>query len=580
MNFAGRLVAGVLMVIVVTITTLVLTGEVALRADLEGEIRAGLEREALLAAKALPADSLQWQDVVEQLAQSTGLRFTVIDSSGRVRAESSEARDAIPSLENHANRPEVRAALGGAIGSDRRTSATVGRPLLYVAVPGGPGVVRVASPLVQADQIIHRAQRSILGAAGLALAFGAILALLAGSSIARPLTIITQAARAIAEGATPRFPRSGIPDIDGLVRALRDMHDQLDQRFADLRQERAESAALVEAMVEGVVAADDRGRIVTANGAARRLLGYEPQDSLPALDQLFRAKAAREVVDALLAGHSVPQRELDLAGQSVLLSGRALPQGGALLVLHDVTELRRLEMVRRDFVANVSHELRTPLTSISGYVETLLDHEASLSPIAREFLTTIHKNATRMNRLTEDLLVMARVESSAQELHPVSIPADLLVHDAVQAMSGLVQDADAVLEIGETTTSHVFADADAVVQVLSNLIENGIKYGTSRTEDHARVVVSARPVTEPSEGVEFRVRDFGAGIASEHLERIFERFYRVDKARSRESGGTGLGLSIARHMVQVLGGTMHAESELNAGSTFVFTLPKAQSPVI
>jgi two-component system phosphate regulon sensor histidine kinase PhoR len=257
-----------------------------------------------------------------------------------------------------------------------------------------------------------------------------------------------------------------------------------------------------------------------------------------------------------------------------------MPGRGAVAVLHDVTVVEQAERTQRDFVANVSHELRTPLTSITGYVETLLDHEASLSPVAREFLTTIHKNATRMNRLTEDLLLMARVESSGRKLNPVSIQADLLVRDAVQAMSGLVQDTHAVLDIGETTTSLVFADADAVVQVLSNLIENGIKYGTTRTEDHARVVVSAQSVTEPFEAVEFRVRDFGAGIASEHLERIFERFYRVDKARSRESGGTGLGLAIARHMVQVQGGSMHAESELNVGSTFIFTLPKAQSPVL
>jgi two-component system phosphate regulon sensor histidine kinase PhoR len=259
-----------------------------------------------------------------------------------------------------------------------------------------------------------------------------------------------------------------------------------------------------------------------------------------------------------------------------------MPGGGAVAVLHDITRIEQVERTQRDFVANVSHELRTPLTSISGYVETLLDHEASLSDQAREFLSTILKNATRMNRLTEDLLVMARVESSEQELHPAPIPADILVRDAVQAMSGLVQDAEAILEIGETTTTEVVADTDAILQVLSNLIENGIKYGKARNEPHCRVIVSAREVQDPvgSDGaVEFSVRDFGPGIASEHLNRIFERFYRVDKARSRESGGTGLGLAIARHMVQMHGGSIRAESELNAGSTFLFTLPKALSSV-
>jgi two-component system phosphate regulon sensor histidine kinase PhoR len=256
-----------------------------------------------------------------------------------------------------------------------------------------------------------------------------------------------------------------------------------------------------------------------------------------------------------------------------------MPGGGAVAVLHDITRIEQVERTQRDFVANVSHELRTPLTSITGYVETLLDHERSLSPQAREFLSTILKNATRMNRLTEDLLVMARVESSEQELHPVPVRADMLVRDAVQAMSGLVQDTEAILEIGETTQMEVIADTDAIVQVLSNLIENGIKYGQPPNETHSRLVVTAREVSDPVDAVEFRVRDFGQGIASEHLSRIFERFYRVDKARSRESGGTGLGLAIAQHVVQAQGGTIRAESELNLGSTFIFTLPKAQSTV-
>jgi two-component system phosphate regulon sensor histidine kinase PhoR len=231
-------------------------------------------------------------------------------------------------------------------------------------------------------------------------------------------------------------------------------------------------------------------------------------------------------------------------------------------------------------VANVSHELRTPLTSITGYVETLLDHEKSLGPQAKEFLGTILKNATRMNRLTEDLLTMARVDSHEAEMRPAAVRADVLIRDAVAAMRGLVQDEQAELEIGETTAVEVLADADSMVQVLGNLIENGIKYGRARTATRSRVVVSAREVAglngDGVGAVEFSVRDFGQGIASEHLGRIFERFYRVDKARSRESGGTGLGLSIARHMVESQGGTIRAESELNLGSNFLVTLPKAR----
>ncbi len=299
----------------------------------------------------------------------------------------------------------------------------------------------------------------------------------------------------------------------------------------------------------------------------------------------FATPARLECVRTALEERIVSERRSTslLPGRIFEVTVSPMPGGGAVAVLHDITRIEQVERTQRDFVANVSHELRTPLTSITGYVETLLDHEVSLSPQAREFLSTILKNATRMNRLTEDLLVMARVESSAQELHPAPIPADVLVRDAVQAMSGLVQDTEAVLEIGEITTAEVFADTDAIVQVLSNLIENGIKYGQARNETSSRILVSAREIAQPGDSsgsgaVEFSVRDFGQGIASEHLNRIFERFYRVDKARSRESGGTGLGLAIAHHMVQSHGGTIRAESELNAGSTFIFTLPKALSP--
>jgi two-component system phosphate regulon sensor histidine kinase PhoR len=300
------------------------------------------------------------------------------------------------------------------------------------------------------------------------------------------------------------------------------------------------------------------------------------------LVQTIRDPEVLECVKGALEDGTVTERRSTslLPGRIFEVAASPMPGGGAVAVLHDITRIEQVERTQREFVANVSHELRTPLTSITGYVETLLDHEAGLSSQAREFLTTIHKNATRMNRLTEDLLVMARVESSEQELHPGPIGADSLVRDAVQAMSGLVQAEEAVLEVGQTTSCEVFADQDAVVQVLSNLIENGIKYGKSKSEGRSRVIVSAREVSEPIDAVEFCVRDFGQGIASEHLNRIFERFYRVDKARSRESGGTGLGLAIARHVVQTQGGSIRAESELNAGSTFLFTLPKASEVVI
>ena len=372
-------------------------------------------------------------------------------------------------------------------------------------------------------------------------------------------------------------------DFNGLAHSISLASDHVERALNDASESRRQLEAMIDSMQNAVVAVDSAGRIQWSNQRMQRLLPDASSGNAVrtghSLVQTIRDPTVLECVRNTLEQRIVSEgRSTSLApGRILEVTVSPMPGGGAVAVLHDITRIEQVERTQRDFVANVSHELRTPLTSISGYVETLLDHEASLSPQAREFLSTILKNATRMNRLTEDLLVMARVESSEQELHPAPVPADVLVRDAVQAMSGLVQDTDAVLEVGEITTVEVVADTDAILQVLSNLIENGIKYGQARDESFSRIIVSAREVSDPIDAVEFSVRDFGPGIASEHLSRIFERFYRVDKARSRESGGTGLGLAIAHHMVHTHGGTIRAESELNAGSTFLFTLPKALS---
>ncbi len=417
----------------------------------------------------------------------------------------------------------------------------------------------------------------------LVLVWAAINALLLARSVRRNITSLEASTAAIAERPVA-LKEQNYQDFDGLAHAISTVSSHVERALAAASESRNDLAAMIDSMQDAVVAVDQAGRIQWTNQHMQQLI---PGSSVTgavrvghALVQTIRDPEVLQCVSAALSERTVCERRSTslLPGRIFEVIASPMPGGGAVAVLRDITREEQVERTQRDFVANVSHELRTPLTSITGYVETLLDHEASLSPQAREFLTTILKNATRMNRLTEDLLVMARVESSEQDLHPAPVPADLLVRDAVQAMSGLVQDAEAVLEIGETTSTQVFADSDAVVQVLSNLIENGIKYGQPSANVRSRVVVSAAEISEPFEAVEFRVRDYGQGIASEHLTRIFERFYRVDKARSRESGGTGLGLAIALHVVQMQGGTIRAESKLNAGSTFIFTLPKAQYP--
>ncbi|WP_433964032.1 sensor histidine kinase [Tunturiibacter gelidiferens] len=403
-------------------------------------------------------------------------------------------------------------------------------------------------------------------------------------SVRQDVTLLQNSAAAIPERQVGEI-KPAFSDFDGLARAISVSSDLVNRSLSEASESRHELEAMIDSMQDAVVAVDPAGRIQWTNQRMQKLIpGASFSSAIRIGHALVQTIRDPEILDCVRT--ALEQRVVSDGRSTSLLPGRIfevnvspMPGGGAVAVLHDITRIEQVERTQRDFVANVSHELRTPLTSITGYVETLLDHEASLSQSAREFLTIILKNATRMNRLTEDLLVMARVESSEQELHPAPIPADILVRDAVQAMSGLVQDTESILEIGSVSTAEVFADTDAILQVLSNLIENGIKYGQARNAPVCKVVVSSREVSDPIEAVEFSVRDFGPGIASEHLARIFERFYRVDKARSRESGGTGLGLAIARHMVQTHGGSIRAESELNAGSNFIFTLPKAQNLV-
>jgi two-component system phosphate regulon sensor histidine kinase PhoR len=417
---------------------------------------------------------------------------------------------------------------------------------------------------------------------GIAMAF--VFSGLARWRLRASLRKLERAVQALPEfdPSSASLPRMG--EFEDTVQALHGASQRLQQMLSGAQAERLQLEALLDSMQDAVVAVDAAGRIQWTNQRMQRLIPGSSVHSQVrvghALVQTVRDPDVLGCVKVALEERVVCERRTTtmVPGRIFEVNASPMPGGGAVAVLHDITRIEQVERTQRDFVANVSHELRTPLTSITGYVETLLDHEV-LTPVAEEFLTTILKNATRMNRLTEDLLTMARVESQESEMNPAPVRADVLVHDAVEAMRGLVQDEEAELEIGETTTAEVFADTDSVMQVLGNLIENGVKYGRARNAAQSRVVVSAREVSGAGEdglgAVEFSVRDFGPGIASEHLGRIFERFYRVDKARSRESGGTGLGLAIARHMVESHGGTIRAESELNEGCNFLVTLPKA-----
>jgi two-component system phosphate regulon sensor histidine kinase PhoR len=565
-RFASRLVIGTIVVLLVTVGVLVWSAEVSLRRDLEAEFAAALEREAKLVREALPLNQEEWGPIISRFAAQNARRITLIDRAGVVIEDSEVPASQLSTLENHGNRAEVAAALGGSTGQAVRGSASVGRPLMYVAIPGGPGVVRLAADLEQVNQTVRRAQGGVILGAITALIFGAILAFFAGRAIARPLTAITGAAGSIAAGAAPRFPHSGIPDIEALVRALRQMHLQLTERFEALQREQNETALMVDSMAEGVIAADQRGRVLNANEAARRLLGYETTTALPDLRQIFRARPARMIIDEALHGKSVIGAELEIDGMVMMLSARPLDAGGIILVMQDLTEIRKLEAMRRDFVANVSHELKTPLTSISGYSETLLTDQPD-PETAQRFLQVILGNARRMQRLVDSLLDLSRIESGHWQPKMEEMDLRPVVHSVIDDCHEKSVGRKVAIEMDLAPDALVLvADEDAVRQVFLNLVDNALRY----TPEGGKIVCRSRL---EGEEIALSVSDTGAGISREHLPRIFERFYRADPSRSRDEGGTGLGLAIMKHLVEAHGGRVAAESTLGRGTTITAWFP-------
>ena len=563
MRITSRLLAGAVGLLVVAVVLVVWSSRSAVHRALRDDLGRALATEAEMVQDALSEDKGTWTQLVGHWAALRGHAVTLIDSTGVALADNRipPAQLDQPPLNEL---PEVRAALSGRTGVAERTEPGE-LPMLYVAVPGNP-VVRVGQDLTTLEAAAGATYRAMLGAGALAVIFGLVLALIAGRTLAAPLQDLAIAARGLPTGGSIRLPRSGIAEIDQLSLALRQTQQELAARFEALQHERAESEALVHAMVEGVIASDARGRVVTANPAARRLLGYGETDAIPDLPRLFRAKAARDVVDATLSGTAVLDRELELDGRTLLVNSRPLPSGGAVLVLHDVSTIKRLEAVRRDFVANVSHELKTPLTSISGYAETLLSDDAD-ADTRRKFLQTIIANAQRMHRLVDDQLDLARVESGRWQPVPdalefVSVARDAWASRAPAATAAGIR---FLVQPGEGA-DRLRADPEGIRQILGNLLDNAIRY-TPRGGS-----ITCWSLAEDG-GVTVGVSDTGSGIAGEHLPRIFERFYRVDPARSREAGGTGLGLAIVKHLVESHGGRVRAESEVGRGTTIRFWLP-------
>lgn len=507
------------------------------------------------------------QQMALEESRITETRTTIIARDGVVLADT-EADPA--TMENHAGRPEVAAALQGNTGAATRLSHTVGIEFLYVAVPSGDKVVRLAYPLATFQKHLADIRGTLLRGTAWALLFALVVSIAVAQNVATRLKRIVKFAEQVAAGdLTARIAERSGDEIAQVAMALDRTARRLEENFAAVRESRAQLEALLNSMTDGVIAVSPDMKILWANQAITRIV-HQPVRMGAPVTELVRHP---DFLSTLRAALTSRQRETGIAAslsgrRSFSITAEPLPDGGVVSVLHDISEIERVEKTRRDFIANVSHELRTPLTSIRGYAETLLDSNEIGNGERREFLQVIRRNAERMGRLTEDLLVLARVESGEEKLDSRPHPAQELITEAANSMLEAAKAAEVEISVGSIPQTEVLADSYAIHQVFANLISNALRYAQSGK----KILIGAE---EHPGAVEFYVQDFGPGIASEHVPRIFERFYRVDKARSRESGGTGLGLAIVKHIVLNHGGAVRVESSVGHGSTFFFTLPKA-----
>jgi two-component system phosphate regulon sensor histidine kinase PhoR len=578
----------------VALLGIVVTGQLVsrwLETDLEASIREDLGREALLIRElARPAlaggDAASLQRQIARIAPGTETRLTVIREDGVVLAESDEDP---ATMDNHASRPEVAEARRSGRGSAVRFSRTIAATMVYVAVAVDQGGVRIG--YTRAGLPVAAVASRLDGLRDIVVVAGVVATLLAlgagfwiASRVTGRLAVLTGAAERLASGdVSVRIPTGANErdEIGRLAGAFSVMTRALAERVATVEDDRRTLRAVLGSMAEGVLAVDADMSVLHMNDTAATLFGADVVRSVgEPIWEVARVAGVGEAVEETLAAGGQVQRELsvDVAGATRTLELLASPLrdgegrvAGAVVVLHDQTDLRRLETVRSDFVANVSHELKTPITAIRGLIETIVDDREMPDETRDRFLSKIQNQSIRLSLLVTDLLTLARLESAAglPDLEPIDLRT--VVNTSVDHFRVDAADRGLTLEVEVPSDRvDVLGDQDALGLVVNNLVDNALKY----TPEGGRVSVALR--TDDG-AAEIAVRDTGVGIAREHHDRVFERFYRVDKARSRELGGTGLGLSIVKHVCKAHGGSVTVESAPAAGSVFAVRLPRRET---
>ncbi len=524
-----------------------------------------------------------------------GTRLTVVAPAGQVLGDSHEDP---AGMENHLGRPEISEALRQGIGSSIRFSPTLGTQMMYMAIPvrgldGPVAVIRVSSPLTEIDRASHSMYVHLLWASLAIAGAAAVLSLLISRRISQPITGIEQVAERFAAGELDlRVPTPASVELAALAGSLNRMAVQLGERITTITEQRNELDTVLSSMAEGVFAVDNRGCIVSANPAAAELLGLGPAEAQGRhVEEVIRNVDLQQFVRQTLAGVQPPEMDISLpldaarlpngsdrargpeSSRSFTLHGAGLTDArgrrtGAVIVLNDMTRIRQLEAIRRDFVANVSHELKTPVTSIQGFVEALVEGGVKEPAQVERYLNIIAKHASRLNGIIDDLLTLSRLEEAGERraLSFEAGPLKPVLAEAI-ALSGVKADEKRIaIDLACDDRLEVRMNPPLLEQAVINLIDNAIKY----SPEGSRIRIEARQ--EPAQ-ISIVVTDEGCGIPAEHLPRIFERFYVVDKSRSRKLGGTGLGLAIVKHIAQAHGGRVAVASTPGQGSTFTIYLP-------
>jgi len=552
----------------------------------DAQIEQTLTAEARLAgellARAAPASAVAELDAeADRIGDLVGARVTFIAADGAVVGDSSESLEGVARMENHASRPEVVEARLQGLGKGRRHSDTLGIDMLYVAVPvTHPAIafVRVALPLTDIRQQFRSVLAAIIAALAIALAGAAAISWVISTRVGRRVRAIAGVAERYGTGnLSPSGLDYGDDELGTVARALDDSVQVVGRQLAEQARDHARMEAILAGMIEGVIVVDPHGRLQLANEAARRMLRL---DDLPVgrhYLESIRHPAIAELVAAALSGRAPDALQLSPPRDpSRTIMARATPASGggahgAVLVLHDITDLRRADQIRRDFVANVSHELRTPLTAIRGYVEALLDTDAS-GEQGRTFLGIIARHSERMERLVKDLLRLARLDAGQETLDIISCDTRNLVQGVIGDLGPSAESRRQRIEIAvKPGAEALHGDPAKVHDALRNLVANAITYSP---EDTTILIDAARA----DGSVELSVSDEGPGIPEEDLSRVFERFYRVDKSRARDPGGTGLGLAIVKHLIELHHGTARAENRPEGGTRVTITLPFAPLP--